>query len=296
MGRDGDRDIGSDTYKEGNDKNATVAVRKTTIWVASSELALWNFGALALLNVGLLFVESARASFLTQTSVVITPLVSSVSGHRVGQTVWVGCAVALAGLLLLSDKGRPSASDLDGDDYVVDVDGTGDVDSIRMTIHSVLSSLSFSAGDLLVLGGALSWSMYIFRLSSIGNQYPEIPLQAIKTLLIALLYTMWVVISATRCYFIDDGGWDAVAHLWLGWRSWQAWALLTFSAVGTGALADVLQQYGQKMVSASEANILLCVEPVFTMMLGRVLLGEVTSITEKVGGVLIVFAALLASR
>lgn len=273
-----------------------ISDNERSIWVASGELALWNFGALALLNVGLLFVESARASFLTQTSVVITPLVSSVSGHRVERSVWLGCAVALIGLILLSDKGRPSTANLDDDDYVIDVGNSDDSDSVWSTIHWAFSALSLSAGDVLVLGGALSWSMYIFRLSSIGHRYPEIPLQAIKTLLVALLYTSWVAISVARCYFVDNGGWDAVDDLWLGWRSWKAWALLAFSAIGTGALADVLQQYGQKMVSASEANILLCIEPVFAMILGRVLLGEMTSATEKAGGVLIVFAALLASR
>jgi drug/metabolite transporter (DMT)-like permease len=66
--------------------------------------------------------------------------------------------------------------------------------------------------------------------------------------------------------------------------------------VATGAVADILQQWGQRHASASEANILLCIEPVFTMMLGRVLLGEITSAEEKLGGILIVFAAILASR
>ena len=260
---------------------------------AAAELAVSNFGALAFLNVGLLFVESARASFLTQLSVVITPLVSSACGQKVERMVWAGCAAALVGLVLLSDKGRPMAAD-DDDEYIVEAED-GD-DGIWATFHSILSCLSFSAGDLLVLGGAVSWSMYIFRLSSFGNSYPEVRLQALKTFTIALLYTSWVIVSAIRCYLVDDGGWRAVAELWLGWKSWQAWTLLLFSAVATGALADILQQWGQRLVSASEANVLLCIEPVFTMILGRILLGEITSATEKLGGILIVLAALLASR
>ena len=59
---------------------------------------LW--AALAFLNVALLFVESARASFLTQTSVVITPLISSAQkvekigvGGMCSGAGWVGIAV-----------------------------------------------------------------------------------------------------------------------------------------------------------------------------------------------------------
>ena len=272
-------------------KNTQICNKPRPMLRAAFELAVWNFGALAFLNVGLLFVESARASFLTQMSVVITPLISSVCGQKVERTVWVGCAVALVGLVLLSDKGRPMAAG-DDDEYIVEAEDDG----IWAAFHSILSCLSFSAGDLLVLGGAISWSMYIFRLSSLGNFYPEVRLQAFKTVIIAILYTSWVIVSAIRCYLVNDGGWDAVTELWLGWKSWQAWALLLFSAVATGAVADILQQWGQRHASASEANILLCIEPVFTMMLGRVLLGEITSAEEKLGGILIVFAAILASR
>mmetsp|Transcript_40487 Transcript_40487/g.59477 ORF Transcript_40487/g.59477 Transcript_40487/m.59477 type:complete len:154 (-) Transcript_40487:537-998(-) len=70
--------------------------------------------------------------------------------------------------------------------------------------------------------------------------------------------------------------------------------LLLFSAIGPGALADLLQQKGQKEVSATEANVLLSAEPVFTAVCARVLLGETTSATENFGGGLILLGALLA--
>ena len=250
-------------------------------WLTSLELAFWNFGAQGLLNVGLLFTDAARASFLTQTSVVITPLLSLAAGMSVKRSLWVGCGAALSGLVMLSGGGGGGggAAALGG--------GIGGL------LKAAISSVSFSLGDLLCLGGAVSWSMYIFRLSSVGDRFPELPLQALKTLLLAGLYGGWCGASAVTAY--ASGGMEAVGSLWTGWRSLSAWGLLLFSAIGPGALADVLQQLGQSKVSAAEANVILCAEPIFTAVCARILLGELTSPQEKLGGSLIVLAALLAS-
>eukprot|EP00588_Corethron_pennatum_P030985 CAMPEP_0194337112 /NCGR_PEP_ID=MMETSP0171-20130528/75240_1 /TAXON_ID=218684 /ORGANISM="Corethron pennatum, Strain L29A3" /LENGTH=216 /DNA_ID=CAMNT_0039100773 /DNA_START=14 /DNA_END=664 /DNA_ORIENTATION=- len=210
---------------------------------------------------------SARASFLTQLSVLITPLISISARQPPGGGVWAGCALALAGLTLLSLEGGDAA--------------TG------------IAALSFRGGDLLVLGGALCWSMYIFRLSKMSGRYPALSLQAVKTVLLAGLYSSWCAASACGRYL--DGGWSGVAHLWLGWKSLRVLGILIFSAVGPGALADVLQQRGQKHLSASEANVILCGEPVFTAIMGYLLHGEVTSSRENVGGGLIILAAVMVS-
>ena len=45
------------------------------LWVAATELALWNVGGQVLVNIGLLTTPSARAAFLGQTVVVWVPLI-----------------------------------------------------------------------------------------------------------------------------------------------------------------------------------------------------------------------------
>jgi drug/metabolite transporter (DMT)-like permease len=107
------------------------------------------------------------------------------------------------------------------------------------------------------------------------------------------MYTSWLAFSAITCF--NTGGWEAVAGLWLGWQNLAAWALLLYSAIGPGALADVLQQKGQKEVSASEANVILCSEPIFTAILAFLIAGETTTATENAGGALVVLAAVLSS-
>ena len=65
----------------------------------------------------------------------------------------------------------------------------------------------------------------------------------------------------------------------------------------TWGLADLLQQRGQKLLpSASESNVILCLESVFAACCAYTFLGEVSSIREIAGGAMIVFAAILASR
>ena len=224
-------------------------------WFAEAELAVWNFGAQGLLNLGLLSVASARASFLTQLSVVLTPMVSLIAGQAIAPTVWVACVIALAGLTLLSGG-----------------------------ISGILGG-GLAVGDLFVLGGALSWSLYLFRLSKIGGNFDEVKLQAGKTAILGALYSTWWLISTTV----------TGENLWLGWRNPVAWALLLYSALGPGTLADVLQSQGQKSVSATEANILLSLEPVFTALCAFLVLGETTTMTENLGGGLILVAALVAT-
>jgi len=251
------------------------------MWMSALELAFWNFGAQGFINAGLLSSPAARAAFLTQTSVVMTPLISAVAGESIKSSVWGGCGVALLGLFLIST----SASTAD-----VATDAVGSAASI------------LNQGDVMILLGALSWSAYIFRTSKLARSYSEVNLQFTKTALLALMYGAWFLTTAASTLasagtsFLSTGWVEALTPLWSGWNSPVVWLLLAYSAVGPGAVADLLQQQGQKETSASESNIILCMESVFAAVCAFVLLGEVSSMKEMVGGFLIVVAAILASK
>lgn len=235
--------------------NASAVPPRRELWKIAAELAVWNFGAQGLTNLGLTYIESARASFLTQLSVVMTPLISALCGTKVHMQVWWACGLALAGLVLLSEDG-----------------GVG----IRLGL-----------GDFMCLGGAFSWAMYIVRLSAIGGEhYNEVDLQALKTFFLAIFYTAWCVAETLQTGQCQ----------WLGWSNLAAWGLLFYSALGPGAVADLIQQKGQAIVAATVSNVLLSTEPVFTAIFGRILLGEETSWFEKLGGCLILIAAMIATK
>jgi hypothetical protein len=95
----------------------------------------------------------------------------------------------------------------------------------------------------------------------------EINWQSVKTFaFLAILYTVWFIVS---------GGMSST----MGWMTYLvAWGALCYSALGSGMLADVLQQQGQKYVSASEANVILSTKPVFAALCAMLLLEEVTTL------------------
>jgi drug/metabolite transporter (DMT)-like permease len=252
----------------------------SSFFVAGLELAFWNFLAQGLLNIGLLSTSSARASFLTQTSVVFTPVISRIFGQTVPSNVWAACGLALIGLTVLSSVGTATAAA-----------AAGPLSS---------AAISFATGDWFVLGGALSWSMYLFRLSKIAPKYDEINLQFVKTGLLAVLYIIWWVAVTVVAVGGGGGGGSSIFPLVkesFGWLlNGFAFIVLIYSAVGPGTVADVLQQQGQKQVSASEANVILSLEPVFTALCAWAVLGELTSTQEAIGGAIILGAALLATR
>lgn len=255
------------------------------MWMSALELAFWNFGAQGLITAGLLVSPAARASFLTQTSVVMTPLISAFAGERIKSSVWGGCGVALFGLFLISTSATTTPDVMDAS-----------------SIDAVAAASTFNQGDAMILLGALSWSVYIFRTSKLAKSYSELNLQFTKTALLALMYGGWFIstaastLSSAGTSFLSAGWLEALTPLWSGWNSSLVWLLLAYSAVGPGAVADLLQQQGQKETSASESNIILCLESVFAAVCAFFLLGEVSSMKEMIGGLLIVVAAILASK
>jgi drug/metabolite transporter (DMT)-like permease len=77
----------------------------------------------------------------------------------------------------------------------------------------------------------------------------------------------------------------------------MTWLILIYSALGPGIVADLIQQKGQALTTgATGSNLILCMESLFTAVLGRLLLGEETSWIEKLGGACLVLGALISSR
>ena len=181
------------------------------------------------------------------------------AGETIQSSVWGGCALALVGLFLISTSSS--------------VDSSSVIDS-----SIVATTSSINQGDVMILLGALSWSTYIFRTSQIANKYSELNLQFTKTAFLAGMYGLWFLSEALAT--LKSGG--TLLQLWSGFQSIPVWILLAYSAVGPGAIADLLQQQGQKDVTASESNIILCMESIFAAVCAFTLLGEVSSIKEVI--------------
>ncbi len=296
------------------------AYSNASFYLFCLELALFNFGTQGLLNIGLLTTESARSAFFTQLSVVITPILAATIGLctrkrvLVGFRVWVACFLALFGLYVLSssdsDESNSRSSAVSSEAF------SWTYESISAMTNKLVSSLSF--GDWCCLGSAFCWSYYIYRLSDWGDRYDEAQTMFVKNIFMAIMYTIWTVVSYIVTTFnaaaaasevaevLMDGNstltddyvdetLDDSFYLWEGWRDPIALGILFYTALSSGAISDILQQQAQAKVPAAESNVLLSLEPVFAAILAVFLLQEIPSIRECLGGLCIVVASILAS-
>jgi drug/metabolite transporter (DMT)-like permease len=127
----------------------------------AAELALWNFGAQALGNVGLLYIPSVRAAFFTQLSVVITPGYAALSGHKIHFNVGVACGIALMGLILLCKNQSSSSS--------ITTNNKNDNNNTSSAGGDGGDGFTLGFGEMLTLCRARSWLTYIYRLSAVGH-------------------------------------------------------------------------------------------------------------------------------
>ena len=241
------------------------------IWRVAAELAFWNFVGQALYVCGILFVSSARASFLGQTTVVMVPFISALGGVKLRCWAIWGCLCSLIGLILLSvqDNNINNTSLSSGEYY----GGTN-------------PRLSLGVGEVLILISAICWSFVLIKTAKYAHVYDEVYLQGSKNAILAILYSGWCAVA----WIQSD------VSLWDGWHSGVAWAIIVYSAIGPGVFADLIQQKGQRSAGATESNLILCMESVFTAILGRVLLGEETSWIEKLGGAFLIAGAFVSGQ
>ena len=102
------------------------ASRRFLLWGgALAGLAL--FGGASFQQMGLLYTTAGKAGFITSLYVVLVPLMGLFLGHRCGWFLWLGVALAVAGLYLLS----------------------------------VTESFTIGRGDLLVLVSAFFWAIHV---------------------------------------------------------------------------------------------------------------------------------------
>jgi len=85
------------------------------------------FGGASLQQMGLQYTTAGKAGFVTSLYVVLVPLMGLFLGHRCGPSLWLGVALTVAGLYLLS----------------------------------VTESFTIARGDLLVLASALFWAIHV---------------------------------------------------------------------------------------------------------------------------------------
>jgi drug/metabolite transporter (DMT)-like permease len=101
-----------------------------TVCVGSLVLGIILFAAGSLQQVGIVYSNASNAGFITGLYMVIVPILGLALKHRTGLNTWLGCALALVGLFLLSVK----------------------------------ADFTMGYGDTLLLVGAVGWALHILAI------------------------------------------------------------------------------------------------------------------------------------
>lgn len=159
---------------------------------------------------------------------------------------------------------------------------------ISLLLTTAGCAVMFWSGDLalnplgvvITLGSAVTYSIYIVCLSKVfGHISP-------KT-------TMAYTISASAvCFLLCGFGMDAI--------KWQTaptgWAAIFALAVLATAVASIAFFSGVRLIGPSRAALTSTIEPVYTVLLGILILGEKLAINQAAGGLLVITALILLQR
>ena len=177
-------------------------------------------------------------------------------GEWPARSAWFGMATAATGLLYLISRGSWSA----------------------------FVSLSFQKGDLLMLAAVLAWTLYTLLLRRWAGVFKLPPL----TLLGVLMLIGLPLITPFYLYeYSQVGGFTP---------TFGNIVAVAYTAVFASLVAYLAWSHGVRIVGAAKATMTTYLMPVFTAIIGWLVLGESLQVFHWIGGGLIFAGLLLATR
>jgi drug/metabolite transporter (DMT)-like permease len=191
----------------------------------------------ALQTAGLARTTVSSTGFITGLCVVLTPITAYLlfRDHIPG-AVWVGVGLSTLGLALLFGIAAGS-----------------------------------TAGDVLVLGGALAYALQIVLLERYAPDYDPVAFTLVEMIAACVGFT---AIALAR-------GDLSVPH------GWTVWGALLVTGVFASAFAFLVQTWAQRRLSATRTALVFAAEPVFAGLFGFALAGDRLGAAGWAGCVLI---------
>ncbi|EXF42709.1 membrane protein [Pseudomonas sp. BAY1663] len=177
-------------------------------------------------------------------------------GEWPSRRAWYGMAVAACGLLYLISRGD----------------------------WATLAGLAFQRGDLIMLLAVLAWALYTLLLRRWAGYLTLPPLVLLGTL---MLLGVPLILPFYLLELSHVGGFEPSAG---------NLAAIAYTAVFASLVAYLGWNHGVKIVGAGRAAMAMYLMPVFTALLGWLLLGEALQTFHWIGGALIFGGLLLATR
>ena len=150
---------------------------------------------------------------------------------------------------------------------------------IGVYLLSTTNSLHFRIGDLIVFIGAVFWAFQIIAVGVYARKYDLASLVFYEILFTSLCALLIALFFPTPTF----------EKLMFTLPS------LLYLAIACTIVTNSLQLYGQKYVSSTQAAIIYLLEPVFAAVLSYLILGEVFTLKQIAGSVLILLAMALST-
>jgi len=149
---------------------------------------------------------------------------------------------------------------------------------VGLYLLCVKSDLSINIGDVITLGCALVFSVHILLIDRFGSNLNSFRLSTVQ-------FGTCAVIAGIVAFIVEDPDPSAIM---------ACFGSIVYAAVFSGAIGYTLQVAGQKYTDPTLASLLMCLESVFAVLTGALLLGEKMTARETGGCVLMFMAVILA--
>ena len=150
--------------------------------------------------------------------------------------------------------------------------------AVGMYLLCMDGSLALSKGDVLVLLGAFGFTAHILIIDHFSQKVDGVRMSCIQFFVAGAL-------SLVCMFLFETPSVPAIL---------SAWAPILYAGLLSCGVAYTLQVVAQKDTDPTVASLILCLESVFAVLFGWLLLGETLSMKELLGCILMVVAIVLA--
>ncbi len=216
------------------------------------KLGIVLFFAASLQQIGIIYTGAGAAGFITGLYVVMVPILGIWRHQRIRKQDYLAIALAVAGMLLINRPG----------------------------------DLQASFGNLLVLCGAVFWALHVQMIDWHAARYETGYLAfsqfAVCAVLSAIFAFVYNVVLHKGTFMGTEFSTGVISALWP----------LVYGGILSVGIAYTLQVKAQKAVAPAKAAVILCLEGVFALCGGALLLGERVDFI-MLGGMALMFVATL---
>jgi drug/metabolite transporter (DMT)-like permease len=219
-------------------------------------LGIVLFIAATLQQIGIVYTTAGNAGFITGLYVVFVPLLGIFRKQHISGTILAAIILSVIGLYFINAQ----------------------------------QSVTVSLGNLIVLISAVFWAWHVQLIDRYTRQHDTLTLAfyqyafcALASLAVGLVLNLW----KTPAFFSSGIFCASVSAAFLP---------LLYGGLFSVGIAYTLQVHAQKSVPPAPATIILCLEGVFALIGGWLLLHEQLTVNIMIGAALLFVAMLLSIR